>query len=167
MPQSEEGSEMPAEERAREHANELERLVKSVDATHARRRCKLADEVVDGGHEARDSDTVHEAQQGELPRCRHEALRDGDKPCEQQAGRQHTVRADTVGDVAEPLGKQHARKARTRENSTCNHSEVIRRRRKLLDIDRQDWLDTGQRELHDERRQEESDNRAAMRQSGK
>ena len=117
MAQSEDGDEMAAKEGAGEHADELEGLIEAVDAAHAGGRSKLSDEVVDGGHEARDGNAVNEAQQGELPRCGHEALRDGGKACEQQAGWQDAVRPDPVGKVSKTRGKEHARKARTREHS--------------------------------------------------
>ena len=118
MAQSEDGDEMAAKEGAGKHADELEGLIEAVDATHAGGRSELSDEVVDGGHEACDGDAVNEAQQGELPRCGHEALRDGGKACEQQAGWQDAVRPDPVGEVPEARGEQHARKACTREHST-------------------------------------------------
>ena len=44
--------------------------------------------------------------------------------------------------------------------------KVLGRRSQFLDIDRQDWLDAGQRELHDERRQEESDDGPEVRKLG-
>lgn len=117
MAQSEDGDEMAAKEGAGEHADELERLVEAVDATHAGGRSELPDEIVDGGHESRDGDAVHEAQKGELPRCGHEALRDGGKTREQQAGWQDAVRPDPVGEVSKTRGKEHACKTRTREHS--------------------------------------------------
>ena len=107
------GGNVPAQEGAGEHADELGRLIEAIDTAQADRRCELPDQVVGRWHEPCNGDAMDEAQQSELPGSCDQSLRDGDKTSQRQAGEQDPMRADAVGKVAEARSKEHAGKACT------------------------------------------------------
>ena len=119
------GCDIAAEEGSKKIADELEGLIEAINASETNRWRILADQIIYRRQKACRGDAKQEAQEAELGRIAHEALRNEAETCEQQREEQNLFRADAVCEMADARGCEHAGEAGTGEDGTGYESDVI------------------------------------------